>query len=310
MYQIPPRRRDPQGRDRRIGFELEFAGLTPAESSRLIADLLGGTAEDESPFRSWVRGTHLGDFRVEIDSSYLSDHRYLEVLSGLGFQIDLPGQDLLESLMASLAMPVVPVEVVSPPIPFKQASVMDEVREALRLGMARGTRTSILYAFGLHLNVTVASIEARDLLATIQAFLLVEGWLHESIGVDTSRRLGPYVEPFTAAYRKLVLQAPYAPELDGLIDDYLAHNPTRNRTLDLLPLFAWLREHRVKDAIEEPELNVPRPVFHYRMPDSMVDDPRWRIGHEWNRWVEVERLGDDEDRLESMVKTYATMVGP
>ena len=45
-----------------------------------------------------------------------------------------------------------------------------------------------------------------------------------------------------------MLDAGYGPDLGALIDDYLAANPTRNRALDLLPLFAEL------DGIDEQDL--------------------------------------------------------
>ncbi|OBX33760.1 putative amidoligase enzyme [Halomonas elongata] len=37
-----------------------------------------------------------------------------------------------------------------------------------------------------------------------------------------------------------MLDPDYQPDLRTLIDDYLEYNPTRNRELDLLPLFAYL----------------------------------------------------------------------
>jgi hypothetical protein len=309
MFRLPPLTRDPEGERRRIGFELEFAGLPPDEACAMIASLVGGRVEVESPFRSWVRSTPHGDFRVEIDSSYLSDQRYIEILAGLGFPVDLPGQELLETLMASLATPLVPVEVVSPPLPIDEAPVMDELREELRLGKARGTRMSILYAFGLHLNVTAPSHDAREILRVIQAYLLADGWLREAIEVDGARRLGPHIEPFPVSYRRLVLDPSYAPTGEELLGDYLAHNPTRNRPLDMLPLLGCIDEKRVLASIEDPELHISRLAFHYRLPDSRVDDPGWRIAGEWDRWVEVERLAYDAALLGDMIVTYARTVG-
>ena len=40
-----------------------------------------------------------------------------------------------------------------------------------------------------------------------------------------------------------------------------------------------------------------RPTFHYRLPNCRVDEPDWRIAHEWNAWVTVEALAADEDAL-------------
>ena len=44
----------------------------------------------------------------------------------------------------------------------------------------------------------------------------------------------------------------------------------------------------------------PRPTFHYRVPDSRVDEPGWTLTEEWNRWVEVELLAEDSERFEAM----------
>ena len=47
-----------------------------------------------------------------------------------------------------------------------------------------------------------------------------------------------------------------------------------------------------------------RPTFHYRMPNCCVDDADWRIAHEWNHWVEVEKLANDADKLHSLSEQY------
>jgi hypothetical protein len=53
----------------------------------------------------------------------------------------------------------------------------------------------------------------------------------------------------------------------------------------------------VRAAVEAPENVRPRPTFHYRLPNCLVDDPSWSFALEWNRWVEVERLAEDPVRL-------------
>jgi hypothetical protein len=93
-----------------------------------------------------------------------------------------------------------------------------------------------------------------------------------------------------------VLAPNYAPSVSQLIDDYLKHNPTRNRGLDLLPLFAHLDKDRVTRAVDDDRVSA-RPTFHFRMPDSRVDDPRFRITEQWQAWLEVERLACDPLRL-------------
>ena len=52
-----------------------------------------------------------------------------------------------------------------------------------------------------------------------------------------------------------------------------------------------------------------RPTFHYRLPDAGVSDPGWSIAPDWNRWVAVERVADDRDRLDSLGRAYLAFEG-
>src|SRR3954463_16744587 len=87
-------------------------------------------------------------------------------------------------------------------------------------------------------------------------------------------------------------------------DDYLTHNPTRNRPLDMLPLLAF----NVPGLMERPGLAGqkvrPRPTFHYRLPDSSIDEDGWSIAEEWGRWVLVERLADDPTLAARFAREY------
>ena len=98
--------------------------------------------------------------------------------------------------------------------------------------------------------------------------------------------------------------SPLSSELERLIDDYLRHNPTRNRALDLLPVLAHLDRDRVLSQAEGKHLVKPRPAFHYRLPNCMVDEADWTLASEWNRWVMVERLAGDPERLGRMSRRY------
>jgi len=91
----------------------------------------------------------------------------------------------------------------------------------------------------------------------------------------------------------------YQPDLDALIDDFLHFTPTRNRPLDMLPLFAWLDEDKVMQAPVEKDLIKARPALHYRLPNCLIDEPDWSLSVPWNDWIEVERLAADSDALAS-----------
>ena len=85
---------------------------------------------------------------------------------------------------------------------------------------------------------------------------------------------------------------------------------TRDRELDLLPLFAHLVPDQVYATVSE-TLVKPRPTFHYRLPNSRVDDAAWGgVIEEWNRWVAVERLAADAPRLaEARVEVRDRLAG-
>ncbi len=103
-----------------------------------------------------------------------------------------------------------------------------------------------------------------------------------------------------------MLQPDYPADVGRLIDDYLEHNPTRNRPLDLLPVLAYLDKDRVMSKVEDPHLVKARPAYHYRLPNCLTDEPNWRIAREWNTWVAVERLAADADKLAAMSRDYIT----
>jgi hypothetical protein len=138
----------------------------------------------------------------------------------------------------------------------------------------------------------------------LRAFLLLFDWIFESARIPLARQLSPYIHEFPAAYAKMVIDPDYRPTLTDFITGYLDHNPTRNRPLDLLPLLAHIDHARVFAYPIERDLVKPRPTFHYRLPNSEVDDPAWTIARDWNTWVEVERLAGDPERARKMADEY------
>jgi hypothetical protein len=169
---------------------------------------------------------------------------------------------------------------------------------------AQGTQSSLLYAFGLQLNIEVHSLKPDWVIPVLQAFLLLYDALVKAGNVDLSRQLSPYVKPFPGSYVRHVLQPGYRPEMGKLIDDYLEHNQTRNRPLDMLPLFAEVDRKRVMAAPVERELIKPRPALHYRLPNCEIDDPDWNLARPFNAWAEVEHLAADPDRLDAARTEY------
>ena len=190
-----------------------------------------------------------------------------------------------------------------PPVPIERLPEVDALIAALREGGAIGTQANPLHAFGMHFNVEIAENTADYLADHMKAFMLLSPWLREQIAIDPTRDLAPYIERFPHDYVLKVVDPGYRPDLAGLIDDYLDANPTRNRELDMLPVFAHLDPDRIFRVIDDAHVR-PRPAFHYRLPDSRVDAPDWGVVPDWDRWVEVERLAANPLRLEQMASAY------
>lgn len=307
-FDQPPRPRGVTGDWRSVGFELEFAGLTPEAAGGVVIALFGGEWRPESLFAGRATGTRLGDVPVVVDSGLLKDKSYERRLREMGLDVQaLPLGQELERGLARLAGLVVPCEIALPPLPLPDMPLVEELRQGLRQAGALGTRASVLYGFGLHINPETPDREVRTLRDVLRAFLLLQDWLIETSGVDLTRRALPYIRSFPEEYRRLVADPAYVPDLDGLVADYLRFNPTRNRPLDLLPLFCLTHEPTVRAALRSDEPIKPRPTFHYRLPNCRVDEEDWTVAEEWNRWAAVERLAEDGERLAAMAREFLRM---
>ena len=60
-----------------------------------------------------------------------------------------------------------------------------------------------------------------------------------------------------------------------------------------VPLFALLAPDMLQGPLGRQKIK-PRPVFHWRLPGAR---PHGGVVADWNRWVEVERLAADPERL-------------
>ncbi len=301
-YEMPPRLYGESGSIRRVGVEVEFAGLEIDEAIGIVCELFGGAPQSKNRFEHVVAGTRFGDFRVEVDSKPITERRYLAFLEKLGF--GPRAQDVVEDAIEAIARRWIPCEIVAPPIELTSLPALEALREALQSRNAQGTKASLLFGFAFQLNPEVPSLRVESLRRHLQAFLISYDWLLEVSQIDLTRRIGPFINAFPESYRRLVLDPAYAPELDAFVDDYLVSNPTRNRPLDMLPVLAMLRPDAVRRGLPEGHKVNARPTFHYRLPNCMVDDPSWSFALEWNRWCEVERLADDVPRLDELLRAF------
>ncbi|MFP4316955.1 MAG: amidoligase family protein [Desulfovibrionales bacterium] len=304
-FRMPGRMHARNGGMRRVGFEIEYAGLELEQAARIIQRLFNGTLQRKNPFSWAVEQSDFGDFHVEVDTAILKDQAYEEYLERMG--LDLEEKNMRQSLAEFLlkaASTIVPHEVISPPIPLDSMDRMEELKEELRRQKARGTRKSLVYAFGLHLNPEVPDTEVHTVLGYLRAFLLLQEWIREKSMIDFSRRLTPFINDFPDNYLRLVLDPAYEPGMDRFITDYLIFNPTRNRPLDLLPLLAHIDEDMVMAGAKQQHAINPRPAFHYRLPNCLIDDPDWTLAREWNLWWEVENLSEDSEKMQRMGEEF------
>jgi hypothetical protein len=301
-FVAPPRLRAADGKPRRVGIEIEFAGLDVDEAAALVVELYGGTIENDGRFGRLVKHTRLGEFRVELDSTPLKEARYQEFLAKIGVSTRV--REIVDDALESIARQWIPSEIAAPPITLNQLPQIELLRSALFSNQAKGTKKSILYAFGFQLNPEVPSMDAHTLTAHLQAFILMYDWIVDVSQIDFTRKFSPFIDPYPDEYRRHILADGYDPDVDALIDDYLKWNPTRNRPLDMLPAFAVLRPEKVFAASREPNKINPRPTFHYRLPNCLVDDPSWSFSTEWNRWVEIEKLAADHDMRRRLAIEY------
>ncbi|MCH8558436.1 MAG: amidoligase family protein [Balneolia bacterium] len=300
-----PYKTNHEGKPRRMGVELEFSGLTLQEISESITELYGGTIAYKGRYISEIhteRFKEAGSFAVELDASLLKDGK----MSGYLDKISMGKKDIadkIEDIIADSAMDFVPMEIVSPPILISDLPELERLRASLQQQAVEGTRSSVFNAFGLHLNPELPSLDPSEVRDFLRAFILMYDWLEEHHDVDTTRHITPYIDPFPKKYARLIMQPNYEPDITTLIDDYLTHNPTRNRPLDMLPLFTFIDEDRVMAVVDD-GLTSKRPTFHYRLPNCDISNPNWTLKEEWNRWVVVERIASNKDKLEKLTSSY------
>ncbi|CAO3449304.1 hypothetical protein [Azospirillum argentinense] len=302
-FRTPPHSTTTDGAPRTVGVEVEFANLDAPSAAAVVRSLYGGALEPEDPHRCRVTGTRLGDFAVELDMRSAHPGKTEESDAGpLGKAVGKAVDGVVEALRplwGNIGSLVMPFEIAAPPIPIDRLAELEPLFAALSAQGAAGTDASPLFAFGLHLNPQVARTDGDYVLDHLKAFLLLAPWLRREIRVDPTRRLTGFIAAFPVDYAVKVVDPAYRPDLDGLVGDYLEANPTRNRELDLFPLFAHLAPETMAAKLSDPHVR-PRPTFHYRLPNARLGDPDWSLAQDWNRWVAVEELAADRDRLDAL----------
>lgn len=302
-FPLPARSHRADGGVRRVGIEIEFGGLQGQAIASAMVAAVGGEARVLSLAEWRIEGTEIGDLRVELDS------RLVQQLARDAAEEAVPDwlADISEwtsELVERVASHVLPWEVVTGPVPMDELRSVDRLVEALRGAGALGTRQAPHYAFGVHLNPELPDLDEQTVFAYFKAFLCLKDWLRSRCRPDFARTVSPFISDFDGAWVREVVSSDYAPDLAGFIDEYLRANPTRNRSLDMLPLFLHLDEARVRRVVDDPLVR-GRPTLHYRLPNSEVDDADFSLREIWADWLEVERLAADAERLREVGDAYA-----
>jgi hypothetical protein len=292
-----------QGKPRQVGVELEFAGLEAQQIADIMQSNLGGEIEWQSPFVVTLKTENFGTFKLEMDSKQIQE---LGTKSGIhGNPVD--AADGLEKTyietVSRLAGNLVPWEIVTPPLPLSEYHQLYPLVADLRDAGARGTRAAMHYAFGVHLNPEPCELSADYLVRQLKAFFCLYEWILKVGDIDFSRRITPYINHFDQDYILKVLSPEYAPTMQTLIEDYLQANPTRNRSLDMLPMFSYIDEDLVRSVVQDDRVNA-RPTFHYRLPNCEIDNPNWNLNRSIELWMAVEELAHDE-RLPEVCAEYS-----
>lgn len=298
----PSELKKPDGKVRQVGYELEFCGVDIKEVVDGLIDIYGGFAEWENDFVADIIDSRIGEIGVELDARFFKQERHKEILEDMGIEEQNPFFPEISDFIREAAGSVIPLEITMPPIPVSEQGPAEELRKMLHGIGAKGTTASIAYAFGVHINVEPPDLKIDTLVRYFRAFLLLEETLYRQESVNFSRRLTPYIRPFERDFAEHILNINYQPNIDTFVDDYLDFSPTRNRSLDMLPLLSHLSD-KIKKRLPQQKI-ISRPTFHYRLPNCKVDDPQWRIAASWNLWGVVEKLANDSQRLQQFLEEH------
>lgn len=272
------------GQTRLCGVEIEFTGLSETKVADILQAEFDGKIVETGPRELDVKDSALGDLHVELDTVWRkSDTAVIEV-----------GLDLVRDL--------VPVEIVTPPLSCAQIGQLNDSVSVLREAGAIGSRGGVLLGFGVHLNPAVVALDHPHTLRTIRAFGLIEDGLRKAADIDNTRRLMPFVDRWPA---KLVddLARGTPDNMVEMMKLYARHTRSRNHGLDLLPLFMEADPELHKRLFPKDKTSA-RPAFHFRLPDSRIDEPGWSLKQSWDMWRQVEEIAANEEFLDDLAEAW------
>ncbi|MBT54394.1 MAG: hypothetical protein CMF72_13475 [Mameliella sp.] len=289
-FRVLPRPETCAGQPRRCGIEIEFSGMDEKFAAQIIARTLGGQVSRKGPHLHSVEETDIGTVSVELDTRYAK-----------------PGHQFVPESVLDAARVIVPIEIITAPLPPDQWDRVIDLTTALRNAGAKGTNDSLFAGFGIHFNPEITGFDDPFLIRTIIAYGLIEGWLREWRPLNVSRRILPFVDPWPVHFIDALMLTPQL-DLTKVGRLVRSHLSGRNYGLDLLPI---LHAHDPEGfaVMFGTEASGARPAFHVRLPDCRLDELDWSIADEWDRWWLVEALAADEARFDALCMAWRNGAG-
>lgn len=306
-FNEPPHLLNNEGKERKVGLEFEFTGIEMEAAAQMLVRLYGGKINQISTYEFNIDESGFGTFKLELDASLFLNKKYEKVLKSVGVDIaSSKNKKAIENALRDVASTIVPFEIITPPVALSKLPEMENLIDELRRWRAKGTGSSMFYAFGLHLNPEAPQLSPNSILRHLQAYVLLDPWIRKDARINISRKITPYIKEYEIEYLRLILKEHYQPGFELLVDDYFRYENSRNRSLDLVPLFMYIDEELVREKTED-KLSTSRPTYHYRLPNCSLEDPDWTLAGEWNRWVLVEKLANEKKTLRQYANAFLKM---
>ena len=269
------------GHARKIGVEVEFSGLTVADTVNVVEKGLSGTPEGDDQFLRHVKGTRVGDIKVELDT-----------VAKAASDVDLVRHGL------DAARAVVPIEIITDPLDLFQLQEFSDFLGDLRDAGAQGSRSGVLLGFGVHLNPEVVGLTHSHTVETIRAYGLLEAHLRRVERLNLTRRVLPFVAPWPEAFVTALLDKNVT-SLNDVLQLAITHLSSRNHGLDLFPLLKYAAPDQFEDGFTD-TLTSGRPTFHFRLPDCRIDETGWDLTQPWALWHCVEMVAADPSLMRKL----------
>ncbi|HEY9148427.1 MAG TPA: amidoligase family protein, partial [Gammaproteobacteria bacterium] len=177
----PPWFENAEGKTRHVGVELEMSGLALDSLAAQVAGFFSLETTSRGRYERMLQGDPAGDWVVELDYDLLKQlGREERGGKSLADEISRSAEDVL----AWAAEALVPVEIISPPLPLDRLGDVEALIAHLRKAGAKGTSDSTVYAFGMQLNPELPSHDPNTITACLKAFLCLYEWLFVRADID------------------------------------------------------------------------------------------------------------------------------